>query len=174
MARRQYTEEDRARVFVSLSVHSGNVKRAARETDIPVSTVRMWKTDWERQGGPGDEILAAAEAQAEKFVEDSGRVRDKVLARIEELIDTGEVAMKDLKSLATAYGVLTDKINTAKGLTRKSDSQAAIDPAAMRELAKGLVEGAISAAHKREQEILVAEDADYTELQPAELPRGTS
>lgn len=159
--RRTYNEEDRARVFVALTVNDGNVKRTSRDVDVPIATVRMWKKDWEKSP-PSPEIISAAGAQAEAFVADATRARDKALREWEAKVDAGEV---DAKTLLVGVGILTDKINLAKGLatSRTESSRSQLDPAEIRELAAGAVQGALRAAIERQQEI---EEADW---EPAPL-----
>ena len=165
MARATYSDEDRARVFLALTVNQGNVKRSARDTQVPVSTVRLWKQDWEKQGGPSQEIVVAAQAQAEEFVEDAERIRHKALLEYERKVDEKDVSAKDLM---VGVGVLSEKINMARGLANKQpqDQQVTIDKSAMREIAAGFVIGALEDARRRENEIqgVIVEQADYEAL----------
>lgn len=170
MARATYTDEDRGRVFLALTVNQGNVKRSARDTNVPVSTVRLWKQDWEKQG-PSQEIVVAAQAQAEVFAEDAERIRSKALLEYERKVDEGDVSAKDLM---VGVGVLSDKINMARGLARKEpqDTQVTVDRAVMRELAAGFVQGALADARERESEIqgVIVEQAEFTEVADEALP----
>lgn len=159
--RKTYSDDDRGRVFLALTVNEGNVKRTARELNMPPATVRKWKQVWEKNGVPAV-VTEIATAQAEQFVNDAGRARDKALAQWEAKVDSGEVAARDLM---TGVGVLTDKINIVKGLARSGETKPAIEPAHMRELARGLFQGAWDAAQEREQ---VIQEADYEVIeQPA-------
>lgn len=159
--RKTYTDDDRGRVFLALTVNQGNVKRTARELNMPPATVRKWKATWEKEGVPAT-ITEAAEAQAEVFVADASRARDKALMQWEAKVDDGEVAARDLM---TGIGVLTDKINIVRGLAKTGETKPAIEPAHMRELARGLFQGAWDAAQEREQ---VIQEADYEVVeQPA-------
>jgi len=165
--RSKYTDDDRARVYLALSVNEGNVKRSSRDTGVPISTVRLWKKTWEKDGVSQD-IQTIAEAQAQVFIQDASRARDLALAQWTAKVEAGEVAARDLM---TGIGVLTDKINMAKGLTRNTGpSQPAVDPAAMRELARGLIAGALDAARERES---VVEDVEYERVVPRAIEEGT-
>lgn len=168
-ARRVYTDEDRARVFVALTVNDGNVKRTARDVDVPVATVRMWKKDWENSP-PDPEIMDSVATQVEQFVSDATRARDKALREWEAKVDAGEVGAKDLM---VGVGILTDKINLAKGLatSRTESARPAIDPATIRELAAGAVQGALQAAIERQGEI---EEAEWEPAEVHALPRSTN
>jgi transposase-like protein len=164
MSRASYTDEDRARVYLALTVNQGNIKRTARDTQVPISTVRAWKTDWEK-AGPSQEVVVAAEAQAEVFVEDAERIRHKALLEYEKLVDLGEVKAKDLM---VGVGILTEKISMARGLARKEpqDHQVTMNKGDLREIAAGFVLGALEDARRRENEIqgVSVEQAEFVAL----------
>lgn len=166
-SRRTYTDDDKGRVFLALTVNQGNATRVSRELNIPKATVVKWKKEWAEKG-PSTEIALAAEVQAEAFIEDATRARDLALSQWEAKVRDGEVAPRDLM---TGVGVLTDKLNAAKTLANPDKGKQQIEPAHMRELARGLIEGAVSMARQREEEII---EADYEVVEPAELPKGTS
>lgn len=164
-SRRTYTDDDKGRVFAALTINEGNATRTARELGIPKPTVVKWKHEW-LQKGPSQEIALAAEQHVEQFIEDATRARDLALKQWEDKVRDGEVAARDLM---TGVGVLTDKLNAAKTL-KPAEQKEQISPAHMRELARGLIEGAVSMAKQREDEII---EADYEEVVPDELPSGT-
>lgn len=164
--RKKYTDDERGAVLRALTVNNGNVKRTARELNMPPATVKSWKKEWEREGIP-DAVKEAAAEDMDAFISDATRARDLALRQWEDKVNQGEVAARDLM---TGVGVLTDKINLARGLTRKEEKPA-LDPAVVRELARGVVEGAVSAARKREEEIV---EAEYEEIEQPALKRGTS
>lgn len=163
--RRKYTDEDRARVYTALTINQGNIKRSARETGVPVATVRLWKRKWEADG-PSEEIALLSEEQGLAWIAVAEESRDIALAKWRALVENDQVAARDLM---TGVGILTDKIHAARGLSKGSSSQPAISPEHMRELARGLVEGAVEAAKSRHEEIL---EADYEVVH--EIPSGTS
>jgi transposase-like protein len=163
----RYTDDDRAKVFLALSVHQGNVKRVARETQVPITTVRNWKKAWEKNP-PSQEIAVRVEEQAEQFVTDARRIRDKALLAYEEKVDTGQASTRDL---LTGVGILTDKINIADGLRKKPEVESA-DTALTREIAKELV-GALAKSRERETVVYVTEaeweQADKALPEPEEV-----
>jgi transposase-like protein len=163
----KYTDEDKGAVLRSLTLNDGNITRTARELNIPKGTVQTWKAEWERHGA-SEEIVVAASEQAEQFIADATRARDTALSKWEEKVNNDEVAARDLM---TGVGVLTDKLNLAKGLDRKNSDKPALDNAALREIARGVVEGAVSSALRREEEIV---EAEYEEVETPVLKRGTS
>ncbi|MCC6382829.1 MAG: helix-turn-helix domain-containing protein [Dehalococcoidia bacterium] len=144
-SRQQYTDDDRARGFLALTIHDGNVKRVARETGIPESTVRRWKQEWERDGVP--EIVHEIAAQdAGEFVDDAVRVRDKALAEIERKIPDAKTS-----ELITVVGVLDDKITRAKGLaTHRTEVKHELpSPEEITAALSAAMQGALSAARHR-------------------------
>jgi len=109
----KYSDDDRRRVYLSLQVNEGNIKRTARDTDMPVATVRDWKVKWETEGAPPELTDAQAlEKAVDNFVADAARVRDKALERLEQIIPESDKP----RDLATVIGILDDKITRAKGL----------------------------------------------------------
>lgn len=107
----KYSEQDKARVHLSLQVHEGQVKPTARDTGIPISTVRLWKQQWERDGVPESVEMALVEA-TDEFVEHATRVRNRALERVEELIESSD----KLRDVTIAFGIVEDKLIRAKGL----------------------------------------------------------
>lgn len=152
-------------MFAALTINEGNATRTARELGLPKPTVVKWKKEWEKNG-PSKEVMVAAEAQAEQFIADATRIRDKALSKWEAKVDEDEVAARDLM---TGVGVLTDKLNAARTL-KAPEQKEQLSPAHMRELARGLIEGAVTMAKQREEEII---EADYEVVEPLELPKGT-
>lgn len=171
MGRRIYTDADKARVKATLDGNNGNIKRTARETGIPVATVRDWKTKWEREGLPAEvaEVLPIVVAEE---VGDLDRVRNKYLRILEEKADARDVSTRDA---ITAYGVLTDKSRLMQGKpTSRSDSESAggsLPVEQVRELFAGFAKGIVEAARERETAISssIEEepiDAEWSEQAP--------
>lgn len=155
MARNVYTDEDKAHAFVALTANGGNVKRTARELNMPVPTLRAWRDAWDKEGGPPAPLIEKVQDEVDQFVEDATRARDLALQKWEQAVRAGDVKGKDLM---VGVGILSDKINLAKGLSNRTPAERpAITGAEMRELARGFVEGALEAAREREAEIVEAE-----------------
>lgn len=170
--RRVYTDKDRAAVFAELTVNNGNVKRTARTLNIPVPTVRRWRDIWARDGVPTT-VSTALEPVVSNFLADAMRLREKLLVRLEELVDRGEVSARDV---TTALGVLSDKIRAYENLPnqRVEHSFQLPPPEEIRALFAGAVEGVVLAAKVRAAEIEGAHeeplDAEYTVLELPALP----
>lgn len=175
----RYTDEQRALVKHLLDSTDGNVKATARESGVPEQTVRDWKKKWEREGAP-EEVRAALPAAVDEFVDNTKRVRDKALDRLERTIDdpTSKIAAKDL---ATTVGILTDKVRVSEGkptsLTENSGSGlGALPVEQVRELFTGMAKGMIEAVAQRRQTISSALDeediieGEFTEQAPEALP----
>lgn len=166
MARATYTDADKARVYVVLTTNEGNVKRTARDTNLPENTVRRWKKDWEENGPPtvDDEITNAVV----EYVGEMEQTRDLALKRMHERLEKNEGT---LPQIATVFGVLQDKIDRARGIgsnntvTHKHELPS---PDEIRATLGALVQSVQHGHVVREEEI---EDAEIIE-QPA-LPAGT-
>lgn len=164
MAKRTYTDADRAAVYAALLASDGNVKRSARETNIPPSTVRDWKTEWAQNGFP-EELEEVLQNVIEDIVEGLQRVRDKALLELESLIERHELKGREL---VAAVGMLTDKIRLYKGeATSRSESRMQLpEPEQLRELVAGFFSGAVAAAQDRAVEI---DDAEWEPIPQGEL-----
>ena len=165
MAKRSYTDAERAAVYAALTASNGNVKRSARETNIPISTVRDWKTLWEREGFP-EALQEVYEQVVEDIVDSLQRVRDKSLLELERLVDNHELKGRDL---LVAVGMLTDKIRLYKGeATSRSESRMQLpEPEEIRQLMAGFFTDAVADAQERAAEI---DDADWEPIPVRELP----
>lgn len=151
---RIYTDEERAAVYLALQINDGNVRKSARETDVPTMTVQSWKKNWDQNGVPY-EIESIASTDADIFVRKATSVRDMALDKLKERIPETTNA----KDLAMIFGILEDKIRLAKGLatSRTEKVQPAIDAAQVTELMGALVKGALGAAEQRDEDIVDAE-----------------
>jgi len=163
-----YTDSDRALVYAELTANQGNVKRTARATQVPVTTVRNWKTDWEKGGVP-ETVVAALPAVVGDFVEDASRIRDKLLIRLEEESDKGRLTGTQM---LTGIGILTDKIRAYKGLDNVREHHHTVEIPAMDELQLKLgnaIQELVAAGQERERvirDVIELEPSQYSELQP--------
>lgn len=157
---RIYSDAERAAVYLSLSQGQGNIRRASRETGIPEQTIRDWKRVWDSEGVP-EEVQEALVQETEDSLNRMERVRDKALALIE-----GRLHEHKPRELATLFGILDDKIRLTKGLaTQRTETVSALpSPEEMKALFQGMVVGAIAAQAKREEEVIVVEQADHPAL----------
>jgi transposase-like protein len=160
----KYTESDKAAVYFSLQVNDGNVKRTAREAGYPESTVRQWKKDFSEKGPPSAEAL---EEVSSDFIKDGERIRNKALDRIEQVLDD-PLSKPRLAELNTTVGVLTDKLNTARGLSvQRVEHQHHLPPAEeARELMRGFASELIAMSAERDGEIIDAEVVEIKSLNP--------
>lgn len=154
-SRRTYDDRDRAAVFAELTVNDGNVYRTSKNLGIPNTTVKRWKEEWERGGVP-EEVQTALIPVVTDFLEDTTRIRNKLLAKIEELLDQDRMTPAQV---ATAFGILTDKIRAYENIpTQKVEHSLSLPaPEQLRELFLGAVEGVVEAATQRAADIKVIE-----------------
>jgi transposase-like protein len=157
-ARTTYTEADKSRVYVVLAANDGNVKRTSRETGVPENTVRRWKKEFEASP-PSAELVEAAVGD---FVTDADRVRHKALLKIEALIDGDKVKVGELNN---TVGILTDKIDRARGLdVKRVEHEHRLDPASVREALVGFMTDMHKMSRAREGEIVEAEVVEQAAL----------
>lgn len=156
MARRSYSDADRALVFAELTINEGNIKRTARNLDMPISTVRYFKAQWDKTGLP-PAVVDALPTVVEDFAANAERVRDKLLVRLEELVDEGKITAREI---VPALGMLQDKIRAARGLDSKKVEHTfeLPEPAQIRELFGGAILELVGAARERAAEI---DDAEW-------------
>lgn len=157
MAKRAtYTEEDKARCYLALNANDGNIKRTAKETGFPETTVRRWAADFKHGLIPRQDVV---EQLADDFISKAEDVRWKALLEAERKIPEGK-----LNELTTLMGVLTDKIDRVRGVGKPDPGQHSLPDA--KELAVilgGAVAMGLEMARQRQGEII---DADVIE-QPA-------
>lgn len=150
--RAQYPEAKRAEVFVLLEANDGNVKRTARDTGIPPSTVRKWRDDWAK--GVGVPSVDMVKASSGEFVDEATRVRNLALVELERKLPDASAA-----HLANIIGTLDDRISRAKGVADKVTEHKITLPSREEIVLalQGLQQQAIEVATMREQEIVEAE-----------------
>jgi hypothetical protein len=153
--RRTYSDSDKALVYAELEMSNGNVKRTARNLNIPISTVRYFKQQWETEGVPR-EVQEVLPAVVKEFVDDAERVRDKLLIALEQKVDSRDI---NAREIVTALGVLTDKIRAMRGLdARKVEHSISLpDATEMRALFQGVIQEVVGAAQTRNDELEAAE-----------------
>lgn len=171
MGRATYDEADKAGAYVVLTANDGIVKRTARETGIPESTIRAWKAEWEKNGPPPlEEVTKAAVA----FVDEAVEIRGLALGVIRQKVELLAQSPKDVKiaEMTTLVGVLTDKIDRSSGL----DHGKRVDhfhhlpaPEELRALMTEYVSGGQERASARAEEIT---DAEFEIVEQAALPAG--
>jgi transposase-like protein len=171
---KRYSDKDKALVRTLLEANGGNVKRTARDLDMPPATVRAMKQKWEREGLPASvsEVLPVV---AGDFVEDVSRVRNKMINNLEAQVDANKLTPKDN---LLGIGILTDKARLVEGKSTSrsentSDGNLPIEQ--VRELFAGFAQGIVEAATQRDAAISSAtgeepiEDAEWEQVRPLTL-----
>lgn len=153
MPGRTYSDRDKALVYAELSVNEGNIKRTARNTGVPVATVRRWRDEWERNGVP-ESVHTEVAPIAGEFLQDAIRIRGKLLVSLEAMLDRGDKAT--IPQISTAIGILSDKIRAYEALTesKQVEHKIVLPPAEeLQQLFAGLLTGVVDAAKARAAEI---------------------
>lgn len=159
--RHSYSDWQKAKAYAILVENAGNVKRTAREMNMPPSTIRKWKSDWEAFGPPKP-VPEPEQEDYSDFINHAIRVRGKLLVKLEDLTDGGSPTMAQV---STALGILSDKIRAAEATQERVqvDHKLVLPPAdELRELFSGVVGGMIAAAQTRAAEIEAIEEPAVT------------
>jgi len=161
-----YTPKEQARVALLLRANEGNVKRTAREANIPSMTVRDWKLKWEAEGYP-EPIEEALPAVADDVTGYMDQARNLAVDVVIDKLREGRVSAKDAAWIASVF---TEKINLIRGLATGRTEQVQVATIDSRELARELatyVAKTVEAAQVRHEEI---DDAEWTEQALPALP----
>lgn len=107
MARRRYSDEERANALAALAANGGNVEKTARELTIPETTLRQWANGHchpeatqlsERKKGPlSDHLETVAYALAGDLSDPERRKNAK------------------FSEVAVAFGIVVDKMQVLRG-----------------------------------------------------------
>lgn len=164
--RRTYTEKEQARVALLLQANMGNVKRTAREANVPPMTVRDWKQKWEAEGYP-EAVEEALPAVADDVTGYMDQARSLAVDVVIEKLREGKVGAKDAAWIASVF---TEKINLIRGLATGRTETVQVQAVDAKELAKELatyVANTVEAAKVRHE---VIDDAEWVEQAPEALP----
>ncbi len=157
MSRRiEWTDDARAAVYVQWVANEKNIRRTARDVNVPVSTLTYWIKDW-KENGPPAAIDGKISSAAYEFVNHATRVREDAMKKLEELIPQAEI--RQLSAIATVVGIMDDKIRLASGLaTRRTENTYTLpSKAEMKELMGSFVDTLITSAEDRSALIVEAE-----------------
>lgn len=160
-----YTDAEKAMAYTTLAANEGNVKRTARDLGYPVSTIRRWRDEWDRQ-----ESLPSPEAISEtigNFADKAESIRWKALVELERQLSTAKPG-----DLIKIVGILDDKITRARGLADRTVMHQHALPSAedLHALVQGFAEATRQAALDRADDIIDAEIVEQAPLRA--LPSG--
>ncbi len=105
MAKHSYTDAERAAALAVLQANGGNMLRTSKATGIPRTTLITWAGDVERQ---------ARMPEVERARFDLADVIERELQAIFQAMATKR-ADATYRELATAAGILTDKLHLLRG-----------------------------------------------------------
>jgi hypothetical protein len=100
MAKRRYSDEDKAVALAALDANGGNLARAASETGVPRKTLAEWAS-----GRVADGVADIRHQKKEDLA-------DRLEAIAHALVDAipGKVKDADLARIATSLGITIDKM----------------------------------------------------------------
>ena len=158
---RSYTEDDQAKVAITLLVNEGNIKRTARELLMPISTVRQWKTKWEVEGYPNTEqtLLPSDEDSYTKLE----RLHDRAIDLLAARVRAQDIQSRDL---IQAIKIISDKLSMIKGLpsSRSETVHTFPDMKVLQDSLHSYIGEIVDSAHQRQEEIVDAEIVEDDQL----------
>lgn len=176
MAKRVYSDDDKATVLVTLEANNGNVKKTSRETEVAEQTIRDWKKSAERGALPAT-VQAALPAVRSAFVDKAVTVRELMMDQLEAAVLNNELKGRDL---IVGIGVMTDKIHVVQARTAPPKEEV-VESATAQEIGKKLyeyLERSFAAGEKRDADIVLSDedisDADWEQAPQGELPVAAS
>lgn len=115
MARRHYTDDERAAGLAVLALHGGNLKRAAREAGVPERTLRRWTQEAPEEVGA---IAAQKKADLADLMEDiARRAAGCITMAIEAIEADPALAIDKFSDLNRVAGTALDKMRVLRGET---------------------------------------------------------
>lgn len=165
-----WTPKDKARAYATYISLNRNIKRTARTLNIPAPTIRRWAKEWDQNGLP-KEIEEELPHDSPTFILTAKRVRDKLLTLLEERVDNKDISTAQLN---LAFGILSDKIRAAEGVTEaRVEHKISLPPKEeLKELFSSVMLGVVEAARKRAEEIEAIEEVSHTTFQELPPPQG--
>lgn len=168
MAKRVYNDGDKAAVWTALQVNKGNVAATHRDTGVPEQTIRDWKKQWDEVPPEFDEQVITAEIQG--FLQKAESVRDMLLEKYSAALAANKVSPD---KMPVHIGIFIDKVQLLRGLaTSRTENTVALPSAEeLKQLFRGMVQGALEAQNERDEDIIDVELEEQAE--PKALPRTT-
>lgn len=157
----KYTKDDEIGVFIAWRLAGENAAEASRVSEIPLPTVRSWVKRWKTEGfSDGENQLI--EAEVSKTIAKAGRIVDKALDRLEEVIDGTE----NVGHLIAAVDKLSAHIRLAQGKATVIREDRSVDTNAVTDGIKAYLESMGGATVQRAMEVITL-DEDAIMEQPA-------
>lgn len=133
MARRTYTDDEKAAGLAALVLHGGDVSKAARAAGVPPSTIRAW-----RDNSPatvrdiGDQKAADAAVMLERIVGRCAGLLMLALDEIENAVDAegkpaaGAAALAHIAEINRVFGTAHDKVRNIRPIDPDDDGMGGI------------------------------------------------
>ena len=120
MARREYSDEERAACLAALQANGGNLSQAARQCGVPRNTLRRWVEEQQKappvadgatQKKSGCDTVAGPSPAALVPVV-SGKLADKLEAIAHQIagVMPGKIEEASLSQLSVSLGILVEKM----------------------------------------------------------------
>ena len=108
MARRQYSDADKASALAALDANGGNVARTARELSIPRQTLDSWTNE----RGINHDV---PELRQEKRGELAEQLEAIAYTLAGDLVKQDKRELATLQQIATSLGIVVDKMQLLRG-----------------------------------------------------------
>lgn len=152
----KYTKDDEIAVFIAWRLAGENAAEASRVSDVPLPTVRSWIKRWKADGfSDGENQLI--EAEVSKTIAKAGRIVDKALDRLEEVIESTE----NVGHLIAAVDKLSAHIRLAQGKATVIREDRSVDTTSVTDGIKAYLESMGGATVQRAKEVI---DIDPKEI----------
>jgi len=150
-------------VALTLQANDGNIRKTARETGVPFTTVKDWQHRWDKGGYP-ENLQEALPAVRAEFIDEAVELRWRMVEELRKKVEQGQVSPAQL---VAGIGMLTDKINVMRGLATARTETVHTNAPDPQEFAKALAEyvnETVEAANTRHGEIEDAEIVEQAEV----------
>lgn len=106
MARREYSDEDKATALAALNANGGNVHRTAKDLGIPRATLARWS-----QGVAINSNVSNLEQHKKRVLADE---LEEIAQQLAGAL-AGKMAEASLQQTATSLGIVIDKMQLLRG-----------------------------------------------------------
>ena len=116
----RYTDEQKAQAVARVKTGDNTIEQIAKDVGCTDSTLRRWVSEVSAEITDEKTVAERVAEITEQIEQKQVETRKALLDRIEQLVPQA----KSLKDVATAYGILTDKMLVAQGKPTTIQGQA--------------------------------------------------
>ena len=105
MARRRYTDHDKATTLAALTANGRNLSKTSRDTGIPITTIKRWRDE-----PPHPHIAELGNEKKRDLADELEHLAHAIVGIMPDKMDTA-----NFQHLAVALGITIDKLRLLKG-----------------------------------------------------------